>query len=44
MSAECAGEFTVYKKGRLDRTHPNPAKNLISFSHLRTQIVSPNLP
>jgi hypothetical protein len=33
MSAECAGEFTVYKKGRLYRTHPNPAKSLISFSH-----------
>ena len=44
MEAERAREFTVYKKSRLDRTIPNLAENLISFSYLLTETPSPNLP
>ena len=44
MEAERAREFTVYKKSRLDRTIPQFAKNLISFSYLRRETPSPNLP
>jgi hypothetical protein len=34
MGAECVGEFTVYKKGRLATLHRNRVKNLILFSYL----------
>ena len=29
-----AGQFTVYKKSRPERAIPDPAENLILFSHL----------
>jgi hypothetical protein len=39
-----AGQFTVYKKSRPDRAIPDPAENLILFSHLETKGACSNLP
>ena len=39
-----AGQFTVYKKSRPDCAIPDPAENLILFSHLETQGACSNLP
>jgi hypothetical protein len=39
-----AGEFTVYKKSRSDRTSAGSSKNPILFSYLESQGAHTNLP